>query len=297
MRKKNKSIPVNHFDDEYNSGMSIERIFIKDLRRLQELEGIDNIENIDGIEQAHRHDRHSFYLIESGTVLIEIDFQQYRIKPFSIMYMHPDQVHRTRAFKNVTVVSLAINNENLRPEYLKILEDITPVKPLLLSKETFATISEAASIFIKLSQGEYNKIYHSLLKDCCNAMVGLITSEYLEQSKSTDKNSRFEIVTQAFRKILDHNYTTVKRPAAYAQELNISTPYLNECVRNTTGYSVSHHIQQRVVLEAKRLLYHSDRSAKEIASVLGYDDYPYFSRLFTKVAGMTPLAFRNKNLD
>ena len=261
------------------------------------MEGISDIETVEGIEQAHRHDRHSFYLIESGTVSIDIDFQQYKIRPLSIMYMHPDQVHRTKAFKNVTVVSLAINNENLRPEYLKILEDITPAKPLVLNKATFSTISEAASLFIKLSQREYNKIYHPLLRDCCNTLVALIISQYLEQSRSSDKLSRFEVVTLAFRKILDRNYTTVKRPAAYAQALNISTPYLNECVRNTSGYSVSYHIQQRVVLEAKRLLYHSDRSAKEIATVLGYDDYPYFSRLFTKVAGMTPLAFRNKNLD
>jgi len=50
-------------------------------------------------------------------------------------------------------------------------------------------------------------------------------------------------------------------------------------------------------LEAKRLLYHSDQSLKEIAAILGYDDYPYFSRLFTKVAGIAPLNFRHKNRD
>ena len=72
---------------------------------------------------------------------------------------------------------------------------------------------------------------------------------------------------------------------------------LNECVRNATGYSVTYHIQQRVVLEAKRLLYHSDKSVKEIAAGLGYEDYSYFVRLFTKVSGITPAAFRNKNFD
>ncbi|MBB5636811.1 methylphosphotriester-DNA--protein-cysteine methyltransferase [Pedobacter cryoconitis] len=79
------------------------------------------------------------------------------------------------------------------------------------------------------------------------------------------------------------------------QKLNISTHYLNECVKNTTGQSISSHIQQRIILEAKRLLYHSDKSIKEIAAELGYDDYPYFSRLFTKVAGMSPKVFKKKN--
>lgn len=76
-------------------------------------------------------------------------------------------------------------------------------------------------------------------------MVALAASQYLEQSRSADKLSRFEIVTKAFKELLERNYTTIKRPAEYAQKLNISTPYLNEWVKNTTGYSVSHHIPKQ----------------------------------------------------
>ena len=87
---------------------------------------------------------------------------------------------------------------------------------------------------------------------------------------------------------------TTKRPTQYADTLNISSDYLNECVKNTTGNSVSYQIQQRIILEAKCLLYYSDKSVKEISFELGYDDYPYFSRLFTKVAGITALDFRKQ---
>jgi AraC-like DNA-binding protein/mannose-6-phosphate isomerase-like protein (cupin superfamily) len=284
MPGKAKSIPVKTMANEYDEGISIEKISFKDV----------------GIEEAnpsHRHDSHSFFLIEKGTVSIEIDFQKYTIKPSSVIYIHPNQVHRTMVLKNITVTSWAINNENLNPGYLKLLEEITPAKPLVLRKETFAIISEAASLCLKLYQRKNDKLYHSLLKDSCNALVALVASQYAEQAKSTNTLSRFEVITKAFNEILELSYTHVKRPAAYARQLNISTPYLNECVKNTTGYPVSHHIQQRVILEAKRLLYHSNRSVKEIAAELGYDDYPYFSRLFTKVTGMTALAFRNKNLD
>lgn len=285
MRKKEKSIPVNHFDDECSSGISIEKISIKDLQTFE------------GSEQSHRHDYHSFFFLENGTVSIEIDLLKYNIKAPSVIYMHPNQVHLILSFKNVTVSTCAISNENLNPEYLKLLEDITPAKPLVLNKETFSMVSEALSLCIKFSERKHDKLYHSLLKDSCNALVALVISQYLAQSKSPDKLPRFETVTKAFNETLERNYNTTKRPAEYAKKLNISTPYLNECVKNTTGYSVSHHIQQRIILEAKRLLYHSDKSVKEIAAELGFDDYPYFSRLFTKVTGMTALAFRNKNLD
>ena len=50
--------------------------------------------------------------------------------------------------------------------------------------------------------------------------------------------------------------------------------------------------QQEIMLEAKRLLYHSNCSVKEIAHELGYEDHTYFSRLFKKTVGDTPGEFR-----
>lgn len=284
MPKKAKAIPVNKMTD-FGDDISIERFSVKDLS------------DFDEPIPSHRHDRHSFFQIEKGTVSIEIDFQQYEIEPCSILYMHPDQVHRILTFKNVTVSSLAINNENIHPEYLTLLEGITPAKPLLLSKEIFSIIAETVLLCMKLQERKSDKLYHPLLRDGCNVLIALITSQYLQQPKATDRSSQSGIVTRNFREILERNYISAKRPAAYAQMLHISTSYLNECVKSTSGHSVSHHIQERIVLEAKRLLHYSDLSVKEIAAALGYDDYAYFSRLFTKVTNMTALAFRNKNPD
>ncbi|GAB3511990.1 AraC family transcriptional regulator [Spirosoma knui] len=277
--------------DDLDAGMAIEKI------AFQHLPPSDKSDTVGEDRQVHRHNTHTFHLLEKGTVHIDIDFQQFIIKPSSVIYIHPDQVHRTTAFEQVTVVSLAITNENLNPEYLKLLEDLVPTEPLSLSPETFDLLAEASSLCLKLSERRSNRLSHSLLKDACNTLVALVLSAYLEQAKSPDKFSRFDLVTKAFRHLLERNYTTIKRPAGYAQQLNVSTAYLNECVKKTTGRSVSHHIQQRIILEAKRLLYHSDQSVKEIAAGLGYDDYPYFSRLFTKTTGMTALAFRIKNRD
>ncbi len=283
MTKKTTSIPVNYFDEGESLGITVERILIRDLHMFTEA------------EEAHRHDFHSFFLLEKGTVTIEIDFIEHNIKAPSVIYMHPNQVHLIKAYKNVTVSTCAINNENLHPGYLKLLEDITPARPLQFSKATFSLIYEAWSLCLKFYKRKHDRLYSSALKDSCNALAALIISQYLENSVLPDKLSRFETVTRSFNEILAHHYATLKRPAAYAEHLNISTHYLNECVKSVTGHSVSYHIQQRVVLEAKRLLYHSGKSVKEIAIELGYDDYPYFSRLFTKVAGMTAVAFRNKN--
>lgn len=285
MPKKIKSIPVNTMADMFGAGVAIGRASIKDLQTFERA------------EQSHRDDYHIFFLMEKGNVSFEIDFQQFNVTQSCVIYIHPNQVHRLGAFENVTASFWAINNENLNPEYLKLLEDITPVKPLTLNKETFAVISEAVLLCIKLSERKHEKLYRSLLKDSCNTLVALVASQYLELSKSTDTLSRFEIISKAFTTLLESNFITSKKPAEYAQTLSISTAYLNECVKNATGQPVSYHIQQRIILEAKRFLYHSNKSVKEIATELGYDEYNYFSRLFTKITGMSALAFRNKNHD
>lgn len=282
MPKKTNSIPVNTLPGDMDSGIVIGRGTFYDSNLFEAL------------QRSHRDNYHLFFLQEKGTSSIEIDFKKYKIEPSSVVYIHPNQVHRLIAFEHVTLSGWGISNEKLNPEYLELLEEITPAKPLVLNKETFAVISEAVSLCLKFSERKHEKLYQALLKDSCNILVALMASQYLAGAQSKDGFLRSEIIGKAFRTLLERNFITTKKPAEYARALNISTAYLNECIKNTTGQSVSFHIQQRIVLEAQRLLYHSDKSVKEIATELGYDEYNYFSRLFTKVTGMSALAFRNK---
>lgn len=286
MRKKSKHIPVNILPSGTREGIII--------GRMSSLNGRPDMEEV---ERAHRDNGHVFSLQEKGKTHIEIDFQKHIIAAGSIIYIHPDQIHRVIGFEKATTTSWIMTSENLHPENLKLLEALTPVNALPLGKEARAVISETAALCIKLSERKHEKLYDSILKESCNTLVTLIVSQYLAQAKPTDNYARFEIITQSFKSTLEHHFTTVKSPTAYAKYLNIATPYLNQCVNAATGHSVSYHIQQRVILEAKRLLYHSDKSIKEIAGELGYDDYSYFTRLFAKVTGMTPVTFRTKNFE
>jgi AraC-like DNA-binding protein len=284
MPRKTQPIPVNHFGDESGSGVSIERFAFEDLPDLGEW------------EQPERHDRYSFFLVETGCVTLEIDFERYRVQSPAIVYMHPDQVHRIIGFEQVAACALAVRDEALHSEYLRLLEEISPAKPVSLDEETFGLLSAAVSLCLQIAGRKKDQFYNALLKDHGNALVGLIIS-CVAQTKPAEKLSRSEQVTKSFREALAHHFTALKRPADYAGKLNLSTTYLNECVKTTTGQPVSYHIQQRVILEAKRLIYHSDRSLKEVAAAVGYDDYAYFSRLFTKIAGVAPVNFRSKNRD
>jgi len=66
-------------------------------------------------------------------------------------------------------------------------------------------------------------------------------------------------------------------------------------VKDITGFAVSYWIRQEVIMEAKRLLYYTHFTVKEIAINLGYSDTAYFIRLFRKTTGEPPLRFREKS--
>ncbi|WP_437921261.1 AraC family transcriptional regulator [Sphingobacterium sp. LRF_L2] len=282
MSTKQLSIPLNPILSELDADILIARA------------EVDSLALHEKIQQAHRDNYHLFCVQEKGTSFFEIDFQKYKITGPAIIYIQPNQVHRAISLDNVVLSTLIINNDNVHPEYLKALQEIAPTKPLLIQQELLDVLVQTITLCLTFSERRQDRLSHSILKDCCNSFIGLIASPYLNQNASGDKLSRFETIYKSFQFILEKNFTTFKNASAYAQQLNISSPYLNECIRKATGYPVSYHIQQRVMLEAKRLLYHTDKSVKTISAELGYDDYPYFTRLFKKVVGTTAIGFRNK---
>lgn len=285
MKRSKNDIPVRTLPKEYRNGIAVAKVsadfFLAD----------------DETMHAHRHDYHFFVLQKKGITHTEIDFEQYLITQPTILYQSPNQVHRALKVEHVEMYMLVINNEHIHSDYLKNLQAIGPLKPLSVNDEDLALIQQTFDLCRNLYERTADKLYVSSLKDSCNALVGLFISLYVKTTKPSESLSRFERITHNFLRSLEQHFLTMKRPSAFAENLHISVSYLNECVKSITGKSVSHHIQQRVILEAKRLLYHSDKSVKEIAAELGYDDYPYFSRLFTKVTGMTAVTFRRTNRE
>ena len=84
MPRKVSNIPVNVMDDYSDGGIAIERIHFSNSEAAA-LNGLDDA------KQSHREDRHSFFLLESGKVVVEIDFHKFEIKASTVIYMHSDK--------------------------------------------------------------------------------------------------------------------------------------------------------------------------------------------------------------
>ena len=77
-----------------------------------------------------------------------------------------------------------------------------------------------------------------------------------------------------------------------AKQLFVNSNYLNSSIKNLTGKTASAHIQEKVLLEAKSFLLHTDLQVSEIAFKLGFENTSYFNRFFKKNTNLTPTEYR-----
>jgi len=95
-----------------------------------------------------------------------------------------------------------------------------------------------------------------------------------------------------FSRYLEIHFREKHNVAEYAEMLHIAPKTLTHKFKNLHLESPNQLIINRILLEAKRLLFYTDKPIKEIAYDLGYEDPAYFNRLFTNKTGSTPANFK-----
>ena len=249
-------------------------------------------------EAPHRHDYYSLFLLEKGTISFIIDSEPVTLKSSSLMLISPGQVHQYLEAKHIAGWVLAFDGKNLDSKSRSIVDQNTArtsfidltANELQFFLETLSALYQATQL-VQIDVFKL-QILHSLL----NAVFYTVANKYLTVSKSDRQiSSRAEQITQLFRDMVKSNLGKQQRPAEYASKMNISVNYLNDAVKHVTGFSTTYLLHQEIIGEAQRQLLYTGRSVKEIAGFLGYDDYKYFIRLFTKTTKITPLRFRTTN--
>ena len=286
---KTPNIPLHKMPEKFQD----EKVF---LRYVDEYSLISHANNeFKPIDYAHKDDYYLFLFMKVGEAKMLIDFKEHVIREKTILCIFPGQVHSPVSFSKFCGYFLAVDAMFVKDEYKKVFEKLSflNIKPIL-DRKSIDELNSCISLVVEKIDAEKQSLEQNVLYDLVSAYIGMIAEAYQKGFPAIKNNRAITIITQ-FKALLSANYQTMKRPSQYAAELNISAAYLNEVVKKTTGSSVSDCILNEIVIQAKRLLFYTNLSVKEIALNLGYEDWAYFTRLFTKAARQTPSQFR-KNL-
>lgn len=156
--------------------------------------------------------------------------------------------------------------------------------------------SEVATYVLQLLKRiftAYNKsglTHERLITSYLMALLCEVNLVYKPLSDSTQTASL--TLTNTFKQLLFKHIKTKHLVTDYAALLHISPNHLNKTIKTITGKSPTKWIDDAIVLEAKVLLYQTDVPISEIAAEIGFLDPSYFTRLFKKYEGITPLQFR-----
>ena len=108
-------------------------------------------------------------------------------------------------------------------------------------------------------------------------------------------NSNSEIIFDSFNNLVSNKYMENHQVNYYAKILNLSPDYLSKVIKEVSGKSAKDIITDRILLEAKRYIFHTSCSLKEISYHLGFQDEVQFSKFFKKNTGQTFKDFK-KNI-
>lgn len=121
------------------------------------------------------------------------------------------------------------------------------------------------------------------------------TRIWKEKYRLSKDESRQDVhFLRKFSKLVEENYKTHHTVADYAEMLFITPKSLSKKIGLLSKETPNDIIKNRIILESKRLLAHTNMTVKEIAYSLNYEDDAYFVRFFTKNTGISPMSFRKQ---
>lgn len=162
-----------------------------------------------------------------------------------------------------------------------------------LSDQDRQKLQLLSDVFIeefKTSDNIQNEMLLVLLKRLIIYVTRLARAGYVPAKKHQDE--RFHIIRK-FNLLVEINFKSEHSVSFYAQQLCKSPKTLSNLFAIFNQKPPSRIIQERIIVEARRLLRYTDRSIKHITFELGFEEVSYFSTFFSKNTGMSPSDFRN----
>lgn len=264
---------------------------------------ITAFDNPDAFSTIQRNPFFSLIWIKKGRGTIQADFAAHTIVPNSLLAFAPYQPFQIQLEEDVegTVI-------HFHPEFFCIYKHHKEVScngvlfnnvysPPFVSvdataAQTFELVSQQIRSEMQNAKLAQYEVLVSYLK------IFLITAARLKVQQqgieTIEEGAQSEpFILQKLKDAIEENFRSKHSPSQYAEMLFISPKALGKLTKVHFNKTLSGIINERIIIEAKRELYLTNKTIKEIAYELGYEDEYYFSRFFKVNAEVSPQTYRD----
>lgn len=242
--------------------------------------------------ESHFHDFEELIIVTQGSMEHFIDFKMEAVNAPVACYISTGKTHRLIPHKNMRGWVVNYKTELIPDSKLNFYSNFFTFTNIPLTNGL--CINRFISL-CQVIQSEANQQFVDLttIRHLVNGLVSMIDAER-KRSLPIENISRDSQITafNNFLKILEENYLRNEGVSFYAERMKMSERNLNTICKNNFQKSVSEIIETRKLIEAKRMLLHTEKSVSEIGYDLGYNEKSYFTRVFHNKMGITPSRFR-----
>ncbi|MGW6644326.1 helix-turn-helix domain-containing protein [Streptomyces iakyrus] len=247
------------------------------------------------LERVHRIDFHVVMLFGAGPVRHMVDFTEHEATAGDLLWIRPGQVHRFSRTGEYRGTALTMQPGFLPRSTVEATGLYRYDLPPLLRPDA----AQLAGLRAALAQlrREYEdadtlplSLHTAVLRHTLTAF--LLRLAHLAASSAPALHRRTDSTFTLFRDAVERDFATNHSVSAYADALGYSRRTLVRAVRAATGETPKAFIDKRVVLEAKRLLAHTELPIGRVGAAVGFPDAANFSKFFHQHTDQTPAAFR-----
>ena len=251
-------------------------------------------------EQLLQHNLKGFikiFFIKAGGHAV-IDFKEYFLDKDAFFFINADQYYLfddncigTLLYYNRDFYCVEIHDKEVACD--GILFNNVYEAPIVLMDASTSSAHQNILKEIKYEIDFKDTGTEEMLRILLKQIIIKCTRIWKEEHQMNSIDSRPEVdFSRTFSQLVEKYYLKYHTVAEYAAILNITPKALNKRITKFSVTTPNDIIKNRIILETKRLLVHTNLSIKEIGYALGYEEASYFIRFFTKQATISPQNFR-----
>ena len=243
---------------------------------------------------------YSLFYLKKGKGVIVLDFQETAINDGHLVLIKKNETAFCRFEKQDRVfIKIVTFNESILicPEAHVKLKELPALKNKEYSIYDVSEFEDAG--YPELIIEKIKKEHNTEQRWQWNLIRIYLTEILISMSRCMIKRGNLndvikDEIVEKFQHLLEKNYKKHWSLEYYSRQLNVSQTLLSKKIRQKLGKSFVKTANEFIILEAKRRLFNTQKTVKEISYSLGFDDPAYFHRFFKKHSGLTPLEFRIK---